>query len=189
MNPETTRLTILRRVSPPCRPHPDRIPADVPNLQYNNLQRHAGLRRGLHAPFPLGIQGNGALEVLLAVDLVRLWQNPPPIRGFAFRTHVRPGTPAGDPFVTALHTGDLLPPADVPLEGPAGGASARYRVSAAPPGMSADHAQTVGPAYLPGTVVAEGSAAEGALDYPVGFFLFQSVVSEDGMGCVVIKPR
>ena len=87
--------------------------------------------------------------------------------------------------MTALHTGDLLPPADVPLEGPAGGAPARYRVSAAPPGISADHAQTVGPAYLPGTVVAEGSAAEGALDYPVGLFLFQNDVSKngDGMSC------
>ena len=87
--------------------------------------------------------------------------------------------------MTALHTGDLLPPADVPLEGPAGGASARYRVSAAPPGVPADHAQTVGPAYLPGTVVAEGSAAEGALDYPVGLFLLQDLVSgmEDGVGC------
>lgn len=90
--------------------------------------------------------------------------------------------------MAAPHTGDLLPPADVPFGGPAGGASARYRVAAAPPGVPADHAHTVGPAYLPGTVVAEGSAAEGALDYPVGFFLFQSVVSEDGMGCVVIKP-
>jgi hypothetical protein len=46
--------------------------------------------------------------------------------------------------------------------------------------VPADHAQTVGPAYLPGTVVAEGSAAEGALDYPVGFFLFQNDVSKNG---------
>ena len=84
--------------------------------------------------------------------------------------------------MAALHTGDLLPPADVPFGGPAGGASARYRVSAAPPGMSADHAQTVGPAYFPGTVVAEGSAAERALDYPVGFFLFQDGVSIGGYG-------
>ena len=86
--------------------------------------------------------------------------------------------------MAALNAGDLLPPADVPFGGPAGGAPARYRVSAAPPGMSADHAQTVGPAYLPGTVVAEGSAAEGALDYPVGFFLLQGHVSlrKDGIG-------
>ena len=83
----------------------------------------------------------------------------------------------------------LLPPADVPFGGPAGGASARYRVSAAPPGIPAYHTHTVGPAYLPDTVVAEGSAAEGAFDYPVGFFLLQNDVSEDGMGCVVIKPR
>ena len=91
--------------------------------------------------------------------------------------------------MTALHTGDLLPPADVPFGGPAEGASARYRVSAAPPGVPADHAHTVGPAYLLGTVVAERSATEGALDYPVGFFLFQNNVSKVGMGCVVIKPR
>ena len=189
LNNKVVFTIFTRSFSPPCRPHPDRIPADVPDPQDYDLQRHAGLRRGLHAPFPLGIQGNGALEVLLAVDLAGLWQNPSPIRGFAFGTHVRPGTPAGDPFVTALHTGDLLPPADVPLGGPAEGASARYRVSAAPPGMSADHAQTVGPAYLPGTVVAERSAAEGALDYPVGLFLFQNDVSAEEMGCIVIKPR
>lgn len=87
--------------------------------------------------------------------------------------------------MTALHTGHLLPPADVPFGGPAGGASARYRVSAAPPGIPAYHTHTVGPTYLSGTVVAEGSAAEGALDYPVGFFLFQSVVSgmENEVGC------
>lgn len=84
--------------------------------------------------------------------------------------------------MTAPHTGDLLPPADVPFGGPAGGASARYRVAAAPPGVPADHAHTVGPAYLPGTVVAEGSAAEGALDYPVGLFLFQNDVSIGGYG-------
>ena len=82
--------------------------------------------------------------------------------------------------MTALHTGDLLPPADVPFGGPAGGAPARYRVAAAPPGIPAYHTHTVGPAYLPGTVVAEGSAAKGALDYPVGFFLFQNDVSKNG---------
>ena len=82
--------------------------------------------------------------------------------------------------MAALNAGDLLPPADVPFGGPAGGAPARYRVSAAPPGVPADQAQTVGPAYLSGTIVAEGSAAEGALDYPIGFFLFQNDVSKNG---------
>jgi hypothetical protein len=55
--------------------------------------------------------------------------------------------------------------------------------------VPADHAQTVGPAYLPGTVVAEGSAAEGALDYPVEFFLFQNDVSKNGneMRCNIIS--
>ncbi|MBO4502965.1 MAG: hypothetical protein J5707_04885, partial [Candidatus Methanomethylophilus sp.] len=33
---------------------------------------------------------------------------------------------------------------------------------------------------LSGTIVAEGSAAEGALDYPIGFFLFQNDVSKNG---------
>ena len=91
--------------------------------------------------------------------------------------------------MTAPHTGDLLPPADVPFGGPAGGAPARYRVAAATPGVPADHAQTVGPAYLPGTVVAEGSAAEGAFDYPVGLFLFQNDVSKNGneMRCNIIS--
>ena len=189
LNNKVVFTIFTRSFSPPCRSHPDRIPADIPDPQDYDLQRHAGLRRGLHTALPFGIQGNGTLEVLLAVDLAGLWQNPSPIRGFAFGTHVRPGAPAGDPFVTALHTGDLLPPADVPFGGPAEGTSARYRVSAAPPGMSADHTHTVGPAYLLGTVVAERSAAEGALDYPVGFFLFQNDVSEEEMGCVVIKPR
>ena len=87
--------------------------------------------------------------------------------------------------MAALHTGNLLPPADVPFGGPAGGASARYRIAAAPPGIPAYHTHTVGPAYLPGTVVAEGSAAEGTLDYPVGFFLLQNDVSgmENEVGC------
>ena len=91
--------------------------------------------------------------------------------------------------MAALHTGNLLPPADVPFGGPAGGASARYRVSAAPPGIPAYHTHTVGPAYLSGTVVAEGSAAEGALDYPVGFFLLQNDVSGMEKRLAVIKPR
>ena len=82
--------------------------------------------------------------------------------------------------MTALNTGDLLPPADVPFSGSARRTPARYRVAAAPPGVPADHAHTVGPAYLPGTVVAERSAAEGALDYPVGFFLLQNDVSKNG---------
>ena len=189
LNNKVVFTVFTRQFSPSRRPHPDRIPADVPDPPDYALPRYARLRRCLHAPFPLGIQGNGMPEVLLAVDLAGLWQNPSPIGGFAFGAHVRPGAPAGDPFVTALHTGHLLPPADVPFGGPAGGASARYRVSAAPPGIPAYHTHTVGPAYLPGTVVAEGSAAEGALDYPVGFFLLQNDVSEDGMGCVVIKPR
>ncbi len=91
--------------------------------------------------------------------------------------------------MAAPNAGHLLPLADVPFGGSARRTPARYRVAAAPPGVPADHAQTVGPAYLPGTVVAERSAAEGALDYPVGFFLFQNNVSKVGMGCVVIKPR
>lgn len=70
---QTVRFTVFtKRFSPSRRPHPDRIPADIPDPQDYDLQRHAGLRRGLHAPFPLGIQGNGALEVLLAVDFAGL---------------------------------------------------------------------------------------------------------------------
>jgi hypothetical protein len=84
--------------------------------------------------------------------------------------------------MAALHAGDLLSLADVPFGGSARRTPARYRVAAAPPGVPADHAQTVGPAYFLGTVVAKGSAAEGALDYPVGFFLFQNDVSIGGYG-------
>ena len=91
--------------------------------------------------------------------------------------------------MAAPNAGNLLPPADVPFGGPAEGASARYRVSAAPPGIPAYHTHTVGPAYLSGTVVAEGSAAEGALDYPVGFFLLQNDVSGMEKRLAVIKPR